>query len=139
MPSRHQHIDRVFACMMMFYDASSPAFNLLSWVVQVAMNIYVYFKDDPSRYISLLAEIFKRNNGDLIGKAVQLFPRSLNLSKVEFSWNTTDAFCEVLRKQSEEIRSLKLCSCFSDIGRIISAIIEMPGKVGVVVSKCCFH
>ncbi|XP_076823968.1 uncharacterized protein LOC143470017 isoform X2 [Clavelina lepadiformis] len=106
--------------------------EVLQWELNcfaVVENIKFCSLHDPSRYISLLAEIFKRNNDDLMGKAVQLFPRSLNLSKVEFSWNTTDAFCEILRKQSEEIRSLKLCSCFSDIGRIISAIIEMPGKV----------
>ncbi|CAK8682456.1 unnamed protein product [Clavelina lepadiformis] len=83
------------------------------------------------KYISLLCEISKRADIQLIKKAEDTFPRELNLNSLKLSSLEAAIFCDVLKKQQNNLEELYLINCFSpdDVERLISAISEMPGKV----------
>ncbi|CAK8678694.1 unnamed protein product [Clavelina lepadiformis] len=84
------------------------------------------------RYISLLVEISECADHHLAQKAVDLFPQNLYLSNTKLNSSETAILCEILRKQKNNIKRLYLYNCFSnpdDVKMLISAIIEMPGKI----------
>ncbi|XP_076809393.1 uncharacterized protein LOC143452342 [Clavelina lepadiformis] len=70
----------------------------------------------------------------IFNKASLRFPRKLVLYPLKLSSSEAAIFCDVLRKQRNELEKLDLSDCFSpgDVERLILAISEMPGKVKVL-------
>ncbi|CAK8682491.1 unnamed protein product [Clavelina lepadiformis] len=68
---------------------------------------------------------------ELFNMASLHFPKDLDLKDLKLSSSEAAIFCDVLRKQQNELEGLDLENCFSpgDVERLISAISEMPGKV----------
>ncbi|XP_076810662.1 uncharacterized protein LOC143453275 [Clavelina lepadiformis] len=89
---------------------------------------------DQSRYISLLCELNESSNMAIINMASLRIPKELDLFGLKLSSSEVALFCDILRKQQNELKRLHLMSCFSpgDVERLISAISEMPGKVKVL-------
>ncbi|CAK8682451.1 unnamed protein product [Clavelina lepadiformis] len=87
--------------------------------------------NNQRRYISLLCELNESSDMELFNMASQRFPTELHLSHLKLSSSEAAIFCDVLRKQRNELKELGLSRCFSpgDVESLISAISEMPGKV----------
>ncbi|CAK8687552.1 unnamed protein product [Clavelina lepadiformis] len=90
-----------------------------------------WYDDDQRRYISLLCELNESSDMELFNMASQRFPTEMSLFGLNLSSSEAAIFCDVLRKQQNELKMLHLRNCFSpdDVERLISAISEMPGKV----------
>ncbi|CAK8687371.1 unnamed protein product [Clavelina lepadiformis] len=90
--------------------------------------------DDKRRYISLLSELNESSDMELFKRASLRFPTKLDLDYLKLSSSEAAIFCDVLRKQQNELGWFNLSYCFSpgDVERLISAISEMPGKVKVL-------
>ncbi|CAK8687429.1 unnamed protein product [Clavelina lepadiformis] len=88
-------------------------------------------EDNQRRYISLLCELNESSDMELFNMASQRFPTEMSLSGLKLSSSEAAIFCDVSRKQRNELKELDLRFCFSpdDVERLISAISEMPGKV----------
>ncbi|XP_076809374.1 uncharacterized protein LOC143452331 isoform X2 [Clavelina lepadiformis] len=87
--------------------------------------------EENRRYISLLCDLKESSNLAMFNMASLHFSRELDLSGLKLSSSEAAIFCDVLRKQQNELKLLNLMSCFSsgDVERLISAISEMPGRV----------
>ncbi|XP_076808597.1 uncharacterized protein LOC143451756 [Clavelina lepadiformis] len=87
--------------------------------------------DNKRRYISLLCELNESSDMAMFNMASLHFPTDMSLYLLKLSSSEAAIFCDVLRKQQKELKSLDLRNCFSpgDVERLISAISEMPGKV----------
>ncbi|CAK8687413.1 unnamed protein product [Clavelina lepadiformis] len=93
-----------------------------------------YDGDNKRRYVSLYCELNESSDMELFNMASQRFPTEMSLYPLDLSSSEAAIFCDVLRKQQEELKLLDLSECFSpdDVERLISAISEMPGKVKVL-------
>ncbi|CAK8671229.1 unnamed protein product [Clavelina lepadiformis] len=90
--------------------------------------------DNQRRYISLLTDVHELFDEQLTEKAAELFPQILNLNRTKLNSSFTAILCELLIKQNK-LKELNLWDCFSntdDVGRIISAIINLPRKIQVL-------
>ncbi|XP_076808466.1 uncharacterized protein LOC143451651 [Clavelina lepadiformis] len=87
--------------------------------------------DDQRRYISLLCELNESSDMELFNMASLRFPTEMILDLLKLSSSEVAIFCDVLRKQRNDLKKLGLNNCFfpGDVERLISAISEMPGKV----------
>ncbi|CAK8687422.1 unnamed protein product [Clavelina lepadiformis] len=72
---------------------------------------------------------------ELFNMASLRFPTEMSLNYLKLSSSEAAIFCDVLRKQQNELKQLELKRCFSpgDVESLISAISEMPGKVKVLI------
>ncbi|CAK8681850.1 unnamed protein product [Clavelina lepadiformis] len=86
--------------------------------------------DNDRRYVSLLCELKKYADKQLILMAADHFPIELNLDNLYLSTSEATGLSEILRKQNN-LKELVLTNCFSpgDVELVISAIVDMPGKV----------
>ncbi|XP_076820607.1 uncharacterized protein LOC143465951 isoform X2 [Clavelina lepadiformis] len=88
-------------------------------------------RDDKRRYISLLVDIAECAHDDLNTKVEAKFPEVFDLNWLPLNTTTTALLCQRLSKQNN-LKGLYLSGCFSapaDVGRVISAIIQMPAKL----------
>ncbi|XP_076819584.1 uncharacterized protein LOC143465263 isoform X1 [Clavelina lepadiformis] len=113
--------------------------NILADALTLKLKHFTYLdwddwqKDDNKRrYISLMVDTAECANDKLNRKIIKDFPGDLNLGYTQINSSSTIILSKLLSEQRNNLVELDLTKCFStphDVKRLISAIVEMQGKV----------